>query len=230
MNFLKLPLFILILFTLLACDKQQVELLDIPIEDDTIINTPPLDLTPENALTYELGGASCIPFTIITADPALKWLGGIHKGDQQHGKGQAYIGNYLWEASASAVKNNGRIEIVLRTAISEDQPFYDVDELLFVIDQNSDRCIPLGARNTSVVSPEEGYVSYGILDYDVLLVDYELVSSAFHQVEIIKLDTINNRISGNFTLEVKHNRTRENDLIPRQFIFENGSFDCKIIE
>lgn len=178
--------------------------------------------------------ATCIPLIPIEVDTSIQWLGyqeNPYQGRREHGWARAEVErfNYEWNASAKAYYFNGNIEIGIETFRNEEDYYAFVERIIFKVSRQVDRCTAIVASSTDYPSSSSSNASYVIGDWDVTHFRYHPDENHQGVLEIMELDTINNRIKGKFDLQVILDHVSLYEELPDTIHFANGVFECDIL-
>lgn len=207
-NTMKLYIGLLAFFTiiLISCDKE--------------------DIAP----SVEEKEISCIPQLEIPLGDSLYYF--EHwAGEQEFGFVTAIRDSLKWEADAKAFfVYDSTLVISGRTFFSKEEPTRTIEE--FSIRTNIDSgCFSVSPRlfgsNTDQKLP---YARYNTVDLDIFINQYTLLEEADNKLELIKIDTINNKVEGKFMLTFLRNETTRPQRGPDTLRFHNGYFKCQIVD
>lgn len=179
--------------------------------------------------------ASCVPFTPITIDTSVKWLDRLenpYEGRQEHGWARAEVEgyNYEWNASVRAFYFNDNIDVIVETFRSEEDYYAFVEKIRFKVSKDAHRCTRLRSPFLSFPNNHTSNASYDIGDWDVIYWNYLPDENYPNLLEILELDTINNRIRGRFDLQVIIDHPSGYVEIPDTIHFANGAFEGVILD
>ena len=186
-------------------------------------------------VTEEMGTDDCVPILPIEIDTSYLWFGleeRPFKGRQEYGKAQMVEKStaHFWEGSARAKRYSEEIRIRLESVKSEEIYYSFIDALTFSIHVDSQPCTSYTEEKTDPLTVDKTFAGFRHGDGDVTFSRYTVIEDESTRFEIVELDTINQRVSGNFNLKLLNERPHPSPFIPDTLHFVNGSFSCEILE
>lgn len=225
MNYKKI-IFILIAIFYLSCNN---EILISPDKDEITF-----EIVEPSPFKQYSNNLSCIPSIQIKSDTTVNWLGLLnnpYKGRREFGYAEADIEhfNYKWKTSARAIESEREIKIILETFKSEELYYSFLERMIFDVSKNVDRCTSLSVSTENSPNKITSIVQYYLGDYDVVSERYYPDENYLSTLELLELDTLENRIKGKFDLQVIIDRSSFFEEIPDTIHFANGVFECDIL-